>query len=272
MLRLELGEGLARELDLVETQVGHAEQEEHLGVHADARVAVVGRTEAIDGRTRTIAIQVELGDVQLVLEQLAVDDVEQLFRFGAEHRRGVVVEEVQELDLGASHQALIALVVRRQDEEALRRGHVGGGRGHVAHPAIADVLVGGVELGELLERVLRRDVVALRELGARDEQLGLDGVAREGKADPDEVGVGDGFFPVAVGELGDRELVVLAGGRAVVGGEIGTVGAPGGGPQGEGENQAEARECGVRESPALAVLRALPSLRAREVRHERTGR
>jgi hypothetical protein len=78
-----------------------------------------------------------------------------------------------------------------------------------------------VQLVELLEAVLGGEVVALGELGAGDQELGLDGVAAEREADPHEVGVGDRLVPVAVLELAAGQLVVLAGGLAVVGAEVG---------------------------------------------------
>ena len=82
------------------------------------------------------------------------------------------------------------------------------------------MLVGRVQLVELLEAVLGGQIIALGEFGAGDQELGLDGVAAERKPDPDEVGVGDGLVPVAVLELADRQLVVLAGGLTVVGAEV----------------------------------------------------
>lgn len=222
MLGLQLGEGRARQLDLVHLQVGQREQEQHLGVEADPAVRLVRRLEAADRGLRVVAVEVELGDVELVLEQAATDVVLQLERVGVHRAVRVVVEEVGQLDERVLQLVLVALVVRRHQHEAVGRVHVGGDRGHVRAPAVLHVPVRRVQLVELLELVLRGRVVALRELGPGDKQLGLDGVAAEREADPHEVGVLHRLFVVLVAELADRELVVLARGLAVVRAEVRT--------------------------------------------------
>jgi hypothetical protein len=108
-----------------------------------------------------------------------------------------------------------------------------------------------VQLRELLERVLGRDVVALLELGARDEQLGLDRVPRKRKSDPNEVGVLDALVPVLVRELADRELEVLPRSLCVVGRQVRSGLARGDEDQGE------------RAGDALCSKSRLPNLSAR---------
>jgi hypothetical protein len=61
-------------------EVGEAEQEQHLGVEADAGVVLVGVLEAADRGLGAVAVEVEAGDVELVLQHAALDLVAQLDR------------------------------------------------------------------------------------------------------------------------------------------------------------------------------------------------
>jgi hypothetical protein len=74
---------LRAKLDLVHAEVGEAEEEQHLGVEADAGVVLVGALEAADRGLGVVAVEVEAGHVELVLEHAALDLVAQLDRQGS---------------------------------------------------------------------------------------------------------------------------------------------------------------------------------------------
>ena len=215
MLGDDAGEGLLGAQPIAHVEVGLAEREQQLGLPSRSGIAANGPLEPHGGRLGVIVLEVEARDVDLVVDEALQHLLAQLPRLGQVGRARVLLQEVVQLPLGVDHRRLILLVRRRQDPDVL---------GHVLDVALADLerdvavldlLVRGVQPGEALVAVDGLGVVAARELGVGQGQLGHDGELRERVLLFDELEILLRLGVVLVLELGQALFVVLLGGQRV---------------------------------------------------------